>query len=103
MAVSFDKIKNSSEVQSILYYNQIHLYIPSEPHKYMHFSKVNGSWYVIVETKNSVEFFLTLGKNEMIGNDYNKRPNYAEVVVGLFPMVNGQPDYNNKLVKPFNK
>ena len=102
MAVSFDKKSNALEVSTIFYYHSKFFYDPTKPEKFTHFSKVNERWYVIAHTTKGVEFYLVNTKKELNGRDSYKRPNWTEVVTELIPVVNGQPDYNNKLIKSFN-
>lgn len=102
MAVSFDKKRNALEVGTIFYSNNKFFYDPSKPEKFCNFSKVNERWYLIADTTKGVEFYAVITKNVLNGVDSYKRPNWTELVIELIPVVNGQPDYNNKLIKSFN-
>jgi hypothetical protein len=90
---AFNKEYNTTEVYGILSTNGRKIPFASKAQDYIDFCRVDKDMYVVTKTSSGVEVFeLNLDLRDIGG----KTRIWA--VVGLFPLVNGKPDYDNQLV-----
>jgi hypothetical protein len=87
---AFNKEYNITEVYGIVSSNGRKIPFASRAQNYIDFFKVDGDMYAVTKTSMGIETFLLYLDLRDIGN---KSPIWA--VTGLYPMVNGKPDYDN--------
>ena len=90
---AFNKEYNTTEVYGILSTNGRKIPWASRAEDYIDFSKVDKEMFVVTKTTLGIEVFeLNLDLRDIGG----KTRIWA--VIGLFPIVNGKPNYSNQLV-----
>ena len=94
---AFNKEYNTTEVYGILSTNGRKLPWASRANDYIDFCKVDKQMYVVTDTSMGIETFQLYMDLRDIGG---KSRIWA--VTGLYPIVNGKPDYDNLIKINYN-